>query len=157
MRLLVISDSHGRESNVFDIIRSHIDDSDYVVSLGDCKGGDDFRSSVDCFGKRLRLISVCGNCDRYSKEPDVNEIKIYGKRIMFCHGHTFNVKQTYRLLIDEAKRRGVDIVLFGHTHTPYYEYSEGLHIMNPGTASLGCYGMVDITDSGIVCIRAKLH
>ncbi len=157
MRLLVISDSHGRQSNVFDIISAHIDDSDYVICLGDCNSGDDFNSSKDYFGNKLRLVSVCGNCDWYSKEPEICEIKLFGKKIMMCHGHTLNVKMSYLRLIDEAKRRGVDIALFGHTHNPYYEYSDGLHIMNPGAANVGCYGMIDITDSGIVCIKAKLN
>ena len=156
MRLLVISDSDGRKSNIFDIIEMHIDDADYFLCLGDCSGGDDFEYAKAYFGDRLNIISVCGNTDWYSTEPAVRELKFGGKKIMFCHGHTFRVKLSYIDLIHEAKNRGVDVVLFGHTHNPYYEYDNGLHIMNPGAAADGCYGMVDITDKGIMCINAKL-
>ena len=156
MRLVVISDSHGRKGNVFEIINMHIEDADYFLCLGDCNGGNDFEYAQSYFNEKLRLIQVCGNCDWYSTEPTVKEIKPNGKRIMFCHGHTFKVKYGYEMLIEEAKRRCADVVLFGHTHTPYYERRDGLHIFNPGAAQDGCYGMVDITDSGLICINAKL-
>lgn len=156
MRLLVISDSHGRKSNIFDIIEMHIDDADYILCLGDCNGGSDFEYAESYFGNKLRVLYVCGNTDWYSTEPAVREIKVGGKTVMFCHGHTFRVKMDYQLLIDEGKRRCADIVLFGHTHTPYYKHTDGIHFMNPGAAADGCYGMVDITDKGILCIHAKL-
>ena len=156
MRLLVISDSHGRKSNVFDIIEMHIDDADHFLCLGDCNAGDDFEYAQSYYKSRLKPIFVCGNCDWYSTEPAVREIKIAGKRVLFCHGHTFNVKHGYEMLIEEAKRREADVVIFGHTHVPYYERIDGIHFFTPGAAADGRYGMVDITDSGIICINAKL-
>ena len=156
MRFVVISDSHGRKGNVFDIIEMHIEDADYFLCLGDCNDGDDFEYAQAYFKEKLRLKRVCGNCDWYSTEPAVREITLKGKRILFCHGHTFKVKFGYEMLIEEAKRRKADVVIFGHTHNPYYEYRDGLHIFNPGAAQDGRYGMVDITDSGIICINARL-
>lgn len=157
MRLVVISDSHGRKGNVFDIINTHIEDADYFLCLGDCNGGDDFEYAQAYFKEKLRLLFVCGNCDWYSTEPTVREITPKSKRVMFCHGHTFKVKFGCEMLIEEARRRSADVVIFGHTHNPYYEYRDRLHIFNPGAAQDGCYGMVDITDSGIICINAKLQ
>ena len=156
MRLLVLSDSHGRKSNVFDIIEMHIDDTDHFLCLGDCNGGDDFEYARLYFKNKFKLLSVCGNCDWYSTEPAVREIMIGGKRILFCHGHTFKVKYGYEMLAEEAKRRNAHVAIFGHTHVPYYERRDGIHFFNPGAAADGCYGMVDITDSGIICINAKL-
>lgn len=156
MRLVVISDSHGRKGNVFDIIEMHIEDADYFLCLGDCNGGKDFEDAQIYFKEKLRLLSVCGNCDWYSTEPAVREITPNGKRVMFCHGHTFKAKYGIEMLAYEAKQRNADVVIFGHTHNPFHEYRDGLHIFNPGAAQDGCYGMVDITDSGILCINAKL-
>lgn len=156
MRFVVISDSHGRKGNVFDIIEMHIEDADYFLCLGDCNDGDDFEYAQAYFKEKFKLKRVCGNCDWYSTEPAVREIMSKEKRILFCHGHTFKVKFGYEMLIEEAKRRKADVVIFGHTHNPYYEYRDGLHIFNPGAAQDGRYGMVDITDSGIICIHARL-
>ena len=156
MRFVVISDSHGRKGNVFDIVDMHIEDADYFLCLGDCNGGNDFEYAQEYFKDKLKLISVCGNCDWYSTEATVKEITPMKKRIMLCHGHTFKVKFGYEMLIEEAKRREADVVIFGHTHNPYYEYRDGLHIFNPGAAQDGRYGMVDITDSGIICINARI-
>lgn len=156
MRLLITSDSHGRKGNLFDIIEKHIDDTDLFISLGDCNDGDDFEDAELYFGERLKLKRVAGNTDWYSTMPTVSIIDANGKKVMFCHGHTFNVKFGYDTIINEAKKQKVDVVLFGHTHTPYRDYIDGIHFLNPGAVCDGRYGMVDITKAGIVTINASL-
>ena len=75
---------------------------------------------------------------------------------MFCHGHTFYVKHGIERFVQEAKNNSADIALFGHTHTPFYKIIDGIHVFNPGALQNGCYGMIDVTDSGIMCIHAKI-
>lgn len=155
MRLIILSDSHGRERRVFDIINKHIDDANYFINLGDCSNGRDFENAERNFNK-MRLISVCGNCDLFSTENTVRELTVNGKRIMLCHGHTYGVKHGLENLISAAVERKADIALFGHTHTPYCKYENGLYIFNPGAVCDGRYGIVDITESGIMCINAEI-
>ena len=52
----------------------------------------------------------------------------------------------------QAKKRGADIVLFGHTHNQYTEYQESLCIMNPGSVANGDYGVIDITPKGDIML-----
>ena len=62
------------------------------------------------------------------------------------------------MIIDEAKKKGADIVLFGHTHLQYTDYIDGLYVMNPGSVGMfGQYGVIDITDKGdVMLIEEKL-
>ena len=159
MRLTVISDCHGRIQNAFEIIETHIDDTDFFISLGDCNSGRDYESAISYFkskGKEINFISVCGNCDFASLEPVIKEFTLKGRRIMICHGHTLGVKFDLKTLTEEASRRGADLALFGHTHNQYYEYTGNIHIFNPGAVCDGYYGLVDITDGGLICLPARL-
>lgn len=156
MRLLVVSDSHGRSGNLFEIIERHIKDANMIICLGDCNDGDDFENAELFFGDKIRIKRVAGNTDWYSTKPTVDFVNAGGKRVMFCHGHTFHVKMGTYDIMSEASRQKTDIVLFGHTHTPYRDYVDGVHYLNPGAVCDGKYGMVDITPAGIVTITASI-
>lgn len=157
MRILVTSDSHGIRGNFFDVAEMHIDDTDLFINLGDSNSGNDLEDAKIYFKSKLRLNCVAGNCDFSSTEQFEKTITFAGKRIMFCHGHTLYVKHGIEMLVERAKNQGVDIALFGHTHIPFYQKIDGIHIFNPGALCGGCYGMIDITDDGIMCIHAKLQ
>ena len=58
-----------------------------------------------------------------------------GKRLWLLHGHTYHVKFGEGLLVSEARARGVDAVLFGHTHQPLCYREGSLWVLNPGTVS----------------------
>lgn len=156
MRLLVTTDSHGRKGNIFDIFEMHIDDTDLFLNLGDCSSGADLEEAELYFKNKLRLKKAAGNCDFYSTDPLIKTIDFGGKKILFCHGHTLYVKHGIERLVEEAKSQKADIALFGHTHIPFYQLIDGIHFFNPGAAADGCYGMIDITNNGIMCIHAKL-
>lgn len=156
MRLIAVSDIHGRKGNLFDIVEKHIDDADYFLCLGDCNSGNDLDDIKIYFGNRMHFITVCGNTDFSSTEPTTREFTLAGKRIMLCHGHTFNVKLTYLTLAHEAKTRGVDIALFGHTHEPLFRIENGVYLINPGAVANGSYGIIDITDHEIKYENAKI-
>ena len=51
------------------------------------------------------------------------------------HGHYYQVSLSLNYLREEARQRGVDIAMFGHTHRPVLEQEEGLTILNPGSIS----------------------
>ncbi len=156
MRLIAVSDIHGRKGNLFDIIEKHIDEANYFLCLGDCNSGDDFDEANIYFGNKLHLITVCGNTDFRSTEPAVREFTLAGKRIMLCHGHTFKVKLTYITLAHEAKNRNVDIAFFGHTHEPHISIENGVYLINPGSVANGSYGIIDINDNEIKCELARI-
>ena len=156
MRLIVTTDSHGRKGKIFDIVERHIDNMDLFLNLGDCNNGRDLEDAEQFFGSRLKIKAVCGNCDWGSDLPAVERFSADNAQVLMCHGHTLYVKHGLEMLEQAAKKSGANLVLFGHTHTPYYRYENGLHIFNPGAVQDGRYGIVDVTPSGIICINADI-
>lgn len=152
MRLLVISDSHGRAGKIRDIIMTH-SEADGVIFLGD--GERDIDSVAESFPE-MKFYCVCGNCDLYSQYPETRLEVFRGKKVYCTHGYLEKVKYGNSLLFETGVSKGADIILYGHTHCPVTDYRDGVYIMNPGTASMGEYGFVDITPAGIVCGLAKL-
>lgn len=152
MKILVLSDSHGDLNNLQRVIEMH-NDSHSILFLGD--GERDFsKMEIDI---KPPLYIVSGNCDFCSLESDVKLLNLGGKKIMMTHGHNYKVKYSPEFLINNAKEKGMDIVLFGHTHTPYAEYGT-TNVMNPGSISRhggsgGTYGMIDITPTGQVFLN----
>ena len=152
MRILVVSDTHGRWGALYNVIQSQ-PTAEIVIHLGD--GNDDIERIRDQFpGKNL--VGVAGNCDFLAPSGlrSSDMITAGGRKIFFTHGHVYRVKSGLALLECAAREREADICLFGHTHEPVTDYRNGLYIMNPG--SLGhprngrpTYGVIDILPSGI--------
>lgn len=134
-KILVLSDSHGEVARMYSAFQEvH---PDMVIHLGDC--WEDARRLKQKLGD-LPVECVPGNCD-YIYEQEVRDILIEGKRVMICHGHTFRVKAGYLNLELAAKEREADVALFGHTHKVYYETSNGITYLNPGSIGAPPYGI----------------
>ena len=60
-------------------------------------------------------------------------------KVLLTHGHYYNVSTGPAYLKQEAKERGFDIVMFGHTHRPYFDIDKSgekeLITLNPGSLS----------------------
>ena len=153
MRIVVISDSHGR-TGVIDKILSSQPDARHVFFLGDKVS--DIEDFEFLYPKKTFHI-VCGNCDYFSMIPAVGLENLNGVRILYTHGHTLNVKYGTQRLIEAAAQNNAQIVLYGHTHVSEILYEDGLYIVNPGSCSSpregrASYAVIDITDSGIMPI-----
>jgi len=127
-----MSDSHGSVSNIFDAIE--IEAPDVVLHLGDY--------AFDCNDAGLMfpdvmLRSVRGNSDRRSPGLDIDEFLMDNKRFFITHGHLFGVKISKISIAKEAVNRNADVVLFGHTHNPFYSYNDGIILLNPGSIGSG--------------------
>ena len=158
MRIVVISDSH-RRTGVIDKILSAQKEAEYVFFLGDNVSDiEDFEFLYP--GKKF--YSVAGNCDFSLVAPCVGVETVAGKKILYTHGHTFNVKYGTARLKEAAKQNGYQIVLYGHTHVSEIVYDDGLYIVNPGSCSCPrdgkrpSYAVIDITDGGIMPIIVEL-
>ena len=101
-RILVLSDSHGNVNNMVTAVsRLH---PDMIIHLGDCWA--DAEQLHRKFPMTI-MEQVPGNCDC---RQDILEriLLIEGKKILICHGHTFNVKAGYLNLEYAAEERKVD-------------------------------------------------
>lgn len=130
MRILVISDSHGRNDDVEGVI-NQVGHIDMLIHCGDVERGDQYiRSLVDC-----PVYMVAGNNDYNLDLPIKEIIEVEGHRIMITHGHRYQVYRGVAMLRKIAMDEGVDVVMFGHTHCPFIEIQEDLTILNPGSLS----------------------
>lgn len=135
VRVLVLSDSHGNVNNMIYAVRQA--NPDRIIHLGDC-----WADAVQ-LQKRypgIPMEQVPGNCD-CNQEFQERILIIEGKKILICHGHTFNVKATYLSLELAAEEKGVDAALFGHTHRVFYDTHNRVTYLNPGSIGAPPYGV----------------
>jgi len=150
MKLLVLSDSHGRSGRLSDIIGMHRDAA-YIIFLGDGERDLDValaENGIDPYDThgRTTVLQVCGNCDVFSQEPVTITEEIEDHRIMITHGFRENVKYGLSILASDAAARNCDIALFGHTHRQHLSESGGVTLFNPGSVRSGEYGIVIFED-----------
>lgn len=127
-KILVISDSHGRNDDIEGVLRQ-VGPIDYLIHCGDLERGDAYvRSLVDC-----PVTIVAGNNDYYLDLPAEELIEIEGYKILVTHGHYYYVNSGVEYLKEHARALGVDIVMYGHTHVPYFEAEDDLITLNPGS------------------------
>ena len=78
---------------------------------------------------------VRGNNDFFSRLPAEEEFWIGKKKAFITHGHSYYVSMETELIREEGIARNADIVMFGHTHRPYFEEQNGVVVLNPGSLS----------------------
>ena len=126
-RILVFSDSHGYLDHIREILKK--EQPDMIIHLGDCVR-DVYELQREFPEHTIEYVK--GNCD-IVREPEEKILLIEGKRILICHGHTYNVKSGYLNIEYGAKEKQADAVLFGHTHQAFYNHHNGLVMLNPGS------------------------
>lgn len=57
------------------------------------------------------------------------------KKIWLTHGHNYYVSLDLKVIEQEAVARGMDIVMFGHTHRPVIIVEDNITLINPGSIS----------------------
>lgn len=153
MRILVMSDSHGYSSvmrKVLEIQQGYID---AIVFLGD--GERDLYRCQELIGN-TPVYSVKGNCD-ISSDSLVCDLQIFaGKKVYITHGYAEHVKSGLFGLVEKANHCNADIVLYGHTHKSVTNYVDNVYYFNPGSIMEREYGIVEITDKGIMCNNVKI-
>lgn len=154
MRVLVVSDIHGKSHLLREAIEAQPTARD-VIFLGD--GLRQVEDVMDLYPGRT-FYAVPGNCDFGADRIPIRQETLGGKRFYFTHGHLHDVKYNLYRLDLAAREAGADIALFGHTHTPYEEYADGLYLFNPGSLGHGyTYGYVDVVGGGIRTAVVKLR
>ncbi len=164
MKLLILSDTHGRVDRLSRVLALH-SDADAILFLGDGLS-DIARSGIDT-GK---LFCVRGNCDGFSfnsniYSPDELSLCFDGFNILMMHGHLHSVKSGTERAAEYAMKKGADILLFGHTHVPIETYLSGdekpMYLFNPGSLGAGqgggsSYGLIQIRGGNILFSHGQL-
>ena len=153
MRIIVISDTHGRSALIEKIIEAQ-PEARHVFFLGDVTR--DIEDLQYLYPNHTFYI-VSGNCDFASLYKSADSVTLGGKKILFTHGHGYSVKSGIHRLKEWAKLEKADLVLYGHTHVAKTEYADGVLFVNPGSPSSPregrpSYAVVDIVQGGILPI-----
>ena len=130
MRILIVSDTHGSHRNLDEVLARE-NNIDMLLHLGDVEGDDDYIEAVmDC-----PVHIIAGNNDYFSYLPKEKEIQIGKYKVFMTHGHNYYVSMNTERLRQAARQRGVDIVMYGHTHRPKIDVSDDIIVINPGSLS----------------------
>ena len=131
MKLLVFSDTHGKEAPFLQAIHDEIEMGpvNSIFFLGD--GYSDINTAEKVFSS-IPFYRVAGNCDFSSADPLYGLAPLGGVLFFYTHGHAFGVKNNLDRLYEAASRAGADIALFGHTHYALTDTIGTVTLFNPG-------------------------
>lgn len=128
MRILIVSDTHRNNENFLKVVEREAP-LDLVIHCGDAEGSEYLISkSAGC-----RTHIVMGNNDFFSDLPREDEFMIAGRKVWVTHGHNYYVSLGNETIKEIARQRGMDIVMYGHTHRPVIEEETDLTVINPGS------------------------
>lgn len=130
MKVLIISDSHGVNENIYTILEKE-GPVDMLFHCGDTEGSEYTISMIAGCACEM----VMGNNDFFSTLPKEREFELLGRNILLTHGHYYYVSMGTERIMAEGIARGADIVIFGHTHRPVIIEEDGITIINPGSVS----------------------
>ncbi len=152
MKILIVSDNHGRTGNLEKVIKAQ-GKLDYVLHAGDTEGSEDYiKALLDC-----PCEIVAGNNDYFSGLPSDVTMSLGKYKVWMTHGHSYGIYRGTDRIAEEMVRRGVDIALVGHTHVPMIQQAGEKIIVNPGSISLSrqaghrpSYALMEIDRDGEV-------
>lgn len=152
MRVIVFSDSHGN----LGFARLALQEAGPVDLI--LHAGDYYQDGLKLSEETgIPVKSVKGNCDVTVVGPEEEIIEISGRHILLTHGHLAGVKMPSSSghLWELAREKGVEAVVFGHTHVAVAAQEGGLLLFNPGSITMPLdqghpsYGILEITSEGI--------
>lgn len=129
MKILLLSDTHGSLSRVYEIYEK-LSGIDLILHCGDYQS--DAYQLEDNLG--VPVVSVRGNCDG-AMRPDRKVVETPHGRILITHGHTEGAGFSYDKLLYAGEEENCIAVCFGHTHVAMNEDFGGIRLINPGSLS----------------------
>ena len=128
MRVLIVSDTHRQNDNFLRVVERERP-IDLVIHCGDSEGSE----YLICESSGCPVHIVCGNNDFFSELPREKEFMLGKYKVWLTHGHNYYVSMDNHTIKTEARARGVDIVMYGHSHRPIVDYDKEIIAVNPGS------------------------
>ena len=85
--------------------------------------------------QNARFISSWATMTFSRISPEKITLDIGSYKVWVTHGHNYYVSMGNETIKKEAIDRGVDIVLYGHTHRPVIDIDDDIIAVNPGSLS----------------------
>lgn len=128
MKVLIVSDTHHRNENYLEVI-NRVTPVDMVIHCGDIEGSEYLiAQNAGC-----PVEMVMGNNDFFSDLPREKEFLVGRYKVWLTHGHNYCVSMSSETIKKEARERGADIVMYGHSHRPVVDIESDLIAVNPGS------------------------
>ena len=131
MKILIIGDTHAQD-DIFLRILSVEKNIDAMLHTGDFEGSEFVYRELSDFP----FYYVAGNNDFFTDIPREEVITLGRYKVLIVHGHTYGVAWDEEGVIEAARERGCDIVMYGHTHRPSINIATGkggVTTINPGS------------------------
>jgi putative phosphoesterase len=154
MKIGVLSDTHLRspDKTLDHILDKLFADADMILHAGDI-----VTAHVLERLEERGVLAVCGNMDDYEVAgaiPQTRIINAAGLRIGLIHGWGARQGLEERIVarFEDPKP---DLIVYGHTHVPFWGKVDGVRMFNPGTAAVrgfgaaGTVGLLEIDDDRI--------
>lgn len=132
MLIGVISDTHLRRGQTLPSkVWEELSKVNIILHAGDILN-QDLLDELSCLAT---VEAVQGNCDSWelSHLSEKKIIECEGKRIGLVHGAYGSGKNTPERAFFAFEKGTVDAIVFGHSHSPYLEWREGILLFNPGS------------------------
>lgn len=126
---MIVSDTHRKNDNYFTVVEK--ERPDMVIHCGDAEGSEYALTQ----GAQCPVYIVLGNNDYFSNLPRELDLEIGPYKVWVTHGHNYYVSMGNEHIRREALVKGVDIVMYGHTHRPSVDRSGSVTSVNPGSLS----------------------
>ena len=128
MKILIVSDTHRKNENYLKVIERE-KPVDMVIHCGDAEGSEYLiQEAAGC-----PVQIVLGNNDFFSDLDREKEFTIGSYKVWLTHGHNYYVSMGNETIKEEARSRGINIVVYGHTHRPVIDIEEDVIAINPGS------------------------
>ncbi len=123
MKVVLMSDSHGRNRNI-DMIMDIEKDADMFLHCGD----------IECDELTYPFMkTVRGNNDYYGDYPEMIKLVLGTHRVLMLHSHHVFSRDRMKAMSVLAKQEECDMVFYGHTHVAKDTMVEGIRLINPGS------------------------
>jgi len=131
MRIAVLSDTHLREGKSLPrFVWEHLTQIDMIIHAGDVTHMG-LLEELACIAP---VRAVRGNCDGWDLSlPDRDIIECEAWRIGLVHGNAGKGNSTPERAYTEFRDLSVNLIVFGHSHTPFMEWRNGILMFNPGS------------------------
>lgn len=123
MKIIVVSDSHGFNSRLDEVLNIE-SDADCFIHCGD----------IECSEDAYPMYhTVQGNNDLFCDYPQKIILPAMRHRILVMHGNQFPYRQRLERMAAFAKQEDCDIFCYGHSHIAAIEQLDQVLLLNPGS------------------------
>lgn len=131
MRIAVLSDTHLRPGRTLPrFIWEQLTEIDMILHAGDLTNP----TLLEELEALAPVHAVKGNCDDWDVAlPDQKIIACETFKIGLIHGSYGKGRNTVERAINAFAEYPIDIIVFGHSHSPFMEWRNGVLLFNPGS------------------------